>query len=199
MTNRFALVIAAAAALLCNAPAVAQASTTPPVQSLETSSSPKTAEVSDPWQACKGPCRRMIAEAACDKPTIYVDPAKVSDSALEQIVNQKTLILRVKEKCSPDVAKDDPAVDQADKSNKVAGYNERGRRGPSRHRGETSPFADIVEKGSLNVKTRKGNYSLTNVRGVAGGDPDSCSKWVRTDICKPLPNGKITCKLACDD
>ena len=65
-----------------------------------------------------------------------------------------------------------------------------------RQRGGYDSF-DNVAKGALHVRTRDGkNYNLGNLRG----SPDSCNPprtWHRSEICKPIARGGITCKMLC--
>ena len=81
-----------------------------------------------------------------------------------------------------------PAADDEDDRPKPVGY---------RKRGERYDSFDNVAEGSLRVRTRRGkNYELGNLRG----NPDSCQppmKWHKTDFCKPIARGGITCKMAC--
>lgn len=71
------------------------------------------------------------------------------------------------------------------------------RRGPGRPMPQGYGTFENVAADSLRVHTNsRGDFGLRNLRG----SPELCQaprRWHRTETCRPLPGGGITCKMAC--
>jgi hypothetical protein len=142
------------------------------------------------WAACTMEQKLAIAKATCDAQGFSaadIEKMQLKDAPREQFL-AKVGCIKARQVAAPLPDPDPDARD--DDEPKPVTYRR------SASRGGLTSF-DNVAAGSHHVRTRTGkNYDLGRLRG----SPQSCvlpMQWRRTDFCKPIGGGGITCKMVC--